>query len=313
MTNITSGGDGMPSSPEASLEPWSPPTGTQDKNVFDSDPSGNEEELNLGVAAMSAPMPEREENTPQKLVLGLPSVKEVPEEEGKEETEESLPKEAMDLEKTHDDAHDGVSLASLSAKDVTSSLAKAFQASTVANPPCHQTMMDSQQEESKMEGEDEQGERAETATLMPSVSDVAMKEYQMKLLVPKKNEEEYLYTVVKQMMMNHWGMGIHAYVPLSANANPEIESFDDLPDTDEGREPYFRSIQDKRNKKGTSIVFHIITEYSHVEWRKYMEKEAQELQLYVGIHKLESTKTEIIGFIAQKHPEMIIPTDLKPH
>jgi hypothetical protein len=48
---------------------------------------------------MSAPTPEREENTPQKLGLGLPSVKEVPEEEGKEETEESLPKEAMDLEK----------------------------------------------------------------------------------------------------------------------------------------------------------------------------------------------------------------------
>jgi hypothetical protein len=53
---------------------------------------GNEEELNLGIAAMLAPMPEREENTPQKLGLGLPSVKEVPEEEGKEETEESLPK-----------------------------------------------------------------------------------------------------------------------------------------------------------------------------------------------------------------------------
>jgi hypothetical protein len=197
MTNITSGGDGMPSSPEASLEPWSPPTGTQDKNVFDSDPSGNEEELNLGVAAMSAPMPEREENTPQKLVLGLPSVKEVPEEEGKEETEESLPKEAMDLEKTHDDAHDGVSLASLSAKDVTSSLAKTSQASTGIDQPCHQTMMDSEQEESKMEGEDEQEEWAEAATLMPSVSDVAMKEYQMKLLVPKKNKEEYLCMIVK--------------------------------------------------------------------------------------------------------------------
>jgi hypothetical protein len=48
-----------------------------------------------------------------------------------------------------------------------------------------------------MEGEDEQEEREETATLMPSVSDIAMKEYQMKLSVPKKNEEEYLYTVVK--------------------------------------------------------------------------------------------------------------------
>jgi hypothetical protein len=161
-------------------------------------------------------------------------VKEVPEEEGKEETEESLPKEAMDLEKTHDDTHDGTSLASLAAKDVTSSLAKASQTSTVTNPPCHQTMMDSEQEESKMEGEDKQEEREETATLMPSVSDVAMKEYQMKLSVPKKNEEEYLYTVVKRMMMNNWGMGIHAYDPSSANVNPEIESFDDLPDTDEG-------------------------------------------------------------------------------
>jgi hypothetical protein len=49
-------------------------------------------------------------------------------------------------------------------------------------------MMDSEQEESKLEGEDEQEEWEETVTLMPSVSDVAMKEYQMKLSVPKKIE-----------------------------------------------------------------------------------------------------------------------------
>jgi hypothetical protein len=54
MTNIASRGDGMPSSPEASLEPWSPPTGTQDKYFFDSDPLGNEEGLNLGVATIIA-------------------------------------------------------------------------------------------------------------------------------------------------------------------------------------------------------------------------------------------------------------------
>jgi hypothetical protein len=64
LTNVASGGDGTPSSPEASLEPWSPPTGTQDKHFSDSDPLGNEEELNLGIAAMLAPMPECEENTP---------------------------------------------------------------------------------------------------------------------------------------------------------------------------------------------------------------------------------------------------------
>jgi hypothetical protein len=42
-----------------------------------------------------------------------------------------------------------------------------------------------------------------------------------------------------------------------------------------------------------------------------MEKEAQELQLYVGIHKLESTETEIIGYIAQKHPEMTHPNQFE--
>jgi hypothetical protein len=231
-------------------------------------------------------------------------VKEVSEEEEKEETEESRSKEAMDLEKTQDDAHDGASLASIFAKDGTSSLAKASQASTVTDPPCHQSTIDSEQEESNMEGEDEQDEQEETETLMPSVSDVVMKEYQMKLSVPKKNEEDYLYLVIKRMMLNDWGMGIHPYDPSSAHAHPEIASFDNIPDTDEGREHYFRPIHDKRNKKGTSLVFRISTEYSHVEWRKYMETETQESQLYVGIHKLESTETEIIGFIAQKHPEM---------
>ena len=125
-----------------------------------------------------------------------------------------------------------------------------------------------------------------------------------RLSAPKKDEEEYLHTVIRQMMLNDWGMGIQPYDPSSAHASPEVQSFDDLPDTDEGREHYFRPIQDKRNKKGTSLVFRISTEHSHVEWRKHMEKEAQESQLYVGIHKLESTETEITGFIAQKHPAM---------
>jgi hypothetical protein len=44
----------MPPPPEVSLEPWSPPNGTQDDNSFDSDPLGNEEELNSGGAAVSA-------------------------------------------------------------------------------------------------------------------------------------------------------------------------------------------------------------------------------------------------------------------
>jgi hypothetical protein len=43
-----------------------------------------------------------------------------------------------------------------------------------------------------------------------------------------------------------------------------------------------------------------------VEWRKTLQKEkrVQELKLYIGVHKLSSTDTQIIGFIDQKLPEV---------
>jgi hypothetical protein len=42
-----------------------------------------------------------------------------------------------------------------------------------------------------------------------------------------------------------------------------------------------------------------------VDWRKTLQKEqrVQDLKLYIGIHKLSSTETQIIGFIDQKLPE----------
>jgi hypothetical protein len=105
------------------------------------------------------------------------------------------------------------------------------------------------------------------------------------------------------MMMNDWGMRINVYDPSSTYENPdinlEIETFDDIPTTAEGREHYFRPIHDKQNKTGTSIVFCNMTKYSHLEWRKFLDKEAKEAKLYNGIHILESTEMEIIRFIAQ--------------
>lgn len=61
---------------------------------------------------------------------------------------------------------------------------------------------------------------------------------------------------------------------------------------------------DTRKKKGTSIVFHVTTKYSHIEWRKLLEakKSIQDLKLYIGMHKLESTETQIIGIVVQKYP-----------
>jgi hypothetical protein len=42
-----------------------------------------------------------------------------------------------------------------------------------------------------------------------------------------------------------------------------------------------------------------------VDWRKTLQKEqrVQDLKLYIGVHKLSSTETQIIGFIDQKLPE----------
>jgi hypothetical protein len=49
-------------------------------------------------------------------------------------------------------------------------------------------------------------------------------------------------------------------------------------------------------------VFRLSTKHSHGEWKKLLEKDpgAQNLKLYLGVHKLPSTKTTIIGFINQK-------------
>ena len=81
--------------------------------------------------------------------------------------------------------------------------------------------------------------------------------------------------------------------------------FEDLPETEDEMAAYFPSVHDKKNKDGTSIVFRLSTEHSHVEWKKLLEKDSnvQHLKLYFGVHKLPSTETKIIGFINQKLPE----------
>jgi hypothetical protein len=58
MTNAPSGGDGTPSSPEASQYPWSPPNGPKDDDHSETNPTGIEKELNLGAAAVLAKRPQ---------------------------------------------------------------------------------------------------------------------------------------------------------------------------------------------------------------------------------------------------------------
>ena len=50
------------------------------------------------------------------------------------------------------------------------------------------------------------------------------------------------------------------------------------------------------------VVFWLTTKHSHVKWRKILEKEKklQDLKLYIGVHKLSSLESQIIGFVNQK-------------
>ena len=64
MTNALSGGDGMPSSPEASQYPWSPPNGPKDDDRSKTNLPEMEKELNLGAAALLAEKTTSEEINP---------------------------------------------------------------------------------------------------------------------------------------------------------------------------------------------------------------------------------------------------------
>jgi hypothetical protein len=108
------------------------------------------------------------------------------------------------------------------------------------------------------------------------------------------------------MMQMEWGMEVLIYNTLQMNLDDGIILFfEHLPESAEERELYFKKIYDKQNKSGTSIVFCIVTEHSHVKWQKMMEKEklAKDSKLHIRVHKLDSTDTQIIGFVAQRDPE----------
>jgi hypothetical protein len=63
-------------------------------------------------------------------------------------------------------------------------------------------------------------------------------------------------------------------------------------------------IKNKINKSRTTIIFRVISNFSHMEWREKLaeEKTVRDLKLHFGRHKLESTDTHIIGFMANKIP-----------
>jgi hypothetical protein len=147
----------------------------------------------------------------------------------------------------------------------------------------------------------------ETKTIITSeTSSRNMGFYQMKLSTYKSNATRKLLKVIKIMFSKELRMEIELHDSMNEDFESKpICSIDEFPETDEETAAYFPSIYDNKNKDGTAIVFRLNSERSHVDWRKTLQKEqrVQDLKLYIGVHKLSSTETQIIGFIDQKLPE----------
>jgi hypothetical protein len=82
----------------------------------------------------------------------------------------------------------------------------------------------------------------ETKTILGSLPD--LNEYQLKLSTAKKNMMTPLMQVVKAMFK----LDPYKLITIAETVNPPIKGDDNMPETDEDREPPFPKIANKKNK-----------------------------------------------------------------
>jgi hypothetical protein len=154
-------------------------------------------------------------------------------------------------------------------------------------------------------------------TVVPSDGNsINMLLYQMKLSTFKKKATASLMKIIKTMLMIDKRMAIKQFNSQNeAFKEKPICGFEDLPEMEDEMAAYFPLVHDKKNKDGMSIVFRLSTEHSLADWRRLLEKDSnvQHLKLYLGVHKLPSTETKIIGFINQKLPETTFINHYEDH
>ncbi len=147
-----------------------------------------------------------------------------------------------------------------------------------AGPTCHQTMEEeftgtNQSEVIEMTVD----KNSETAMILASEGDAdltPLKQYQLKLLTNKKNAMDQLIEVIDYMLKEDPCMEITVYDLWNADSSKTPIAYpDEVPDTEAGRAPYFQPIKDKINKSGTTILFRVISNFSHMEWREKLAEE----------------------------------------
>lgn len=133
-------------------------------------------------------------------------------EEAEEEMKAPKPMEAMNSKQ--ESATECKSL-SLTSKKAT------FHSET---PPRHQTMDLSNREEPRQDGNGKSVDlmEANMVRVITSVNEVALKEYQMKLSIHKKDDIETIVSINCFIMQMEWGMEVHIYNTLWMNLHDGI-------------------------------------------------------------------------------------------
>jgi hypothetical protein len=299
MINVPSGGDGMPNPPDTAVVAGSSSTGVLDSSIFKEILPGNKVALNLGANDRLAAGPIIGNHFFLSSYTGLPPVQEGTEDQENEEMQEPEATAVMDVEETQG-AIDDVSLASVSGNTI-SSLAKATKE---AVQPGHQSMDDSVKSETQKDGNETATDDDKEVVTIITCDAKEMKQYQMKLLTSTKNAMKQLMKVIDTMLQKHTCMVITVHDLVAATAYDSPISYPDaLPETEVERAPFFLKINDKINKDGTSIIFWACTDFDHITWQTMlpMDKIIQDMKLHIGVHKLESTETQIIGFMSNKN------------
>ena len=162
----------------------------------------------------------------------------------------------------------------------------------VFDSPCHQLMADVDMESRLMDGNDEiHSDREEPTVVAPE----DLKQYQMKLSIPTRNAMDSLIGIICRMMQHDMSLVIHTLDAMNKKGEKDYQRWRKRVNHIFGR---YMTLSTEMEHQ-----LYVKLHWSIGMWRTLLKSMVTEQKLYIGVHKLDLTETQIIGFVAQKHPE----------
>ena len=126
-----------------------------------------------------------------------------------------------------------------------------------------------------------------------------LKSYQMKLVILKtKNPKEKVQKLIQTMMSIDDQMYINPFHTCTPETSQVIIVPADIPTEDKCFARYFIDMHDNCNKEGTTLLFQITSEHSHVKWQSLLSSELKKWNICMMEHELGSVETKVVGLLA---------------